>query len=82
VDYLRESPSVEIAKLLKTKTDAKILIVEPYVDSMDGFKLADTQTAVKEAGVVAMLTNHKEFLDITLGELEGKAVVDTRGVWA
>lgn len=82
VDDLRESPSVEIAKLLKTKTDAKILIVEPYVDSMDGFKLADTQTAVKEAGVVAMLTNHKEFLDITLGELEGKAVVDTRGVWA
>ncbi|MEC9292401.1 MAG: UDP-N-acetyl-D-mannosamine dehydrogenase [Pseudomonadota bacterium] len=82
VDDLRESPSVEIAHLLKQKTDAKILIVEPYVDSMDGFDVVDTQAALKEAGVVAMLTNHKEFMGITLAELDGKAIVDTRGVWA
>ena len=42
---------------------------------------ADVDAAVKAADVVVLLVNHQEFLEFHLSNLDGKAVIDTRGVW-
>ncbi|MBI1362740.1 MAG: UDP-N-acetyl-D-mannosamine dehydrogenase [Proteobacteria bacterium] len=81
VDDLRESPSVEIAHALKRATNAEIIVCEPYVDAMNGFKLATLDETLAQANILVMLTDHKPFKDITLGQLAGKQIIDTRGTF-
>jgi UDP-N-acetyl-D-mannosaminuronic acid dehydrogenase len=81
VDDLRESPSVEIAHALKRATNAEIIVCEPYVTHMDGFTLATLDETLQKANILVMLTDHKPFRAITLGQLAGKQVIDTRGTF-
>ena len=43
--------------------------------------LAEVSYAVHEADVVLLLVDHHAFKHLTLGDLDGKKVIDTRGIW-
>jgi len=90
IDDLRESPAVVIAKTLSTKTDLRILIVEPYIDELpiqlqgyDHVRLVSYDEGLREANVVVLLVDHEVFLRKPDSQvLEGKKIIDTRGIWS
>ena len=88
IDDLRESPAIEIVKHLSEKKLGTLLIVEPNIDSLPidlerspDIKLLDAKAAIRAADIVLMLVNHREFYQIDRALLNGKKVLDTRGVW-
>jgi UDP-N-acetyl-D-mannosaminuronic acid dehydrogenase len=89
VDDLRESPALTIVKKLVEKQVGQILAVEPNIKKLPrelaahtALQLVDLETALHEADVIALLTDHKEFNDIDSLRLKGKLVIDTRGLWS
>lgn len=87
VDDLRESPAVDIVHHLAGEKLGRVLAVEPHVKALPaaltsaGIELTDLDSAVAQADVVVLLVNHREFVQFNRRKLEGKAVIDTRGVW-
>jgi UDP-N-acetyl-D-mannosaminuronic acid dehydrogenase len=89
VGDLRQSPAVDVAaRVAAALPDVKILAVEPHATALPdplgdrgNVVLADAASAVADASVIALLTDHRCFRDITPGQLDGKVVVDTRGMW-
>jgi UDP-N-acetyl-D-mannosaminuronic acid dehydrogenase len=90
VDDFRESPSLQIAETIASWNSCEMLISEPYAEALPcslsgqgGVLLVnDAHEAIRDAHIVVMLVNHRQFGEISRGELEGKAVIDTRGVWS
>lgn len=89
IDDLRESPSLEIVKRLGADNpELDIRVVEPNVDELpavlsniSNLTKQDTKEAIAAADVVLLLVNHKEFVNLDQSVLEGKTVVDTKGIW-
>lgn len=88
IDDLRESPSLEIASHLAHEIEGEILVVEPYVDALPttlkkyrNVEFRDADSAIAEADVVVLLVNHEPFGSVDRKLLEGKCVIDTRGMW-
>lgn len=87
VDDLRGSPAITVTKGLAEKLPGvKILAAEPYVDalpaslaSLTNVQLTPFDEAVAAADTVLLLVDHEKFRAITPAQLDGKAVVDTRG---
>ncbi|MFM7742989.1 MAG: UDP-N-acetyl-D-mannosamine dehydrogenase [Verrucomicrobiota bacterium] len=84
IDDLRESPSVEIAGLL-ADAGLKVLAVEPHVaalpKSLQGrAELVPLDAALARASVVVLLVDHRAFAGLTLAQLKGKKLIDTRGM--
>jgi UDP-N-acetyl-D-mannosaminuronic acid dehydrogenase len=90
VGDLRGSPAVAIAaQVAQALPEVKVLAVEPHasalpeqLDALGNVVLADTQHAVAEADVIALLTDHSCFRSVRRSQLAGKVVYDTRGLWA
>jgi len=67
IDDLRESPSLELLDALLNDGFTNIKVVEPNIDALpaayDGrpVRLVDLNMALREARVVAVLVDHKEF---------------------
>ncbi len=92
VDDLRESPAVEIVEYLATelhltRPDVRLLVVEPFVKELpkelaglNAVTKVDVEEAL-QADAIVMLVDHKSFRAIPAARVEGKIVVDTRGVW-
>jgi UDP-N-acetyl-D-mannosaminuronic acid dehydrogenase len=87
IDDLRESPSVEIVQHLKEMKIAELYVVEPYIAILpinlegENVYLMKAQEAVIKADIVLLLVNHQAFKDVSIGELAGKVIIDTRGMW-
>ena len=89
IDDLRESPSLEIVKRLGVDNpELDIRVVEPNVDELpavlsniSNLTKQDTKEAITAADVVLLLVNHKEFVNLDQSVLEGKTVIDTKGIW-
>ena len=84
VDDLRESPAVEIAAHL-ADAGLKVLAVEPHVTvlprSLQGrAELVSLADALARASVIVLLVDHRAFAGLTLAQLAGKKLIDTRGV--
>ena len=84
VDDLRESPAVEIAAHL-ADAGLKILAVEPHVTALPKAlqgraELVSLADALARASVVVLLVDHRAFASLTLEQLKGKKLIDTRGV--
>ena len=63
-------------------------MVEPNIESLpdrlsayENIELADLTTAIESADVVVLLVDHREFVGADQNLLDGKSVIDTRGVW-
>ncbi|MGV0361494.1 UDP-N-acetyl-D-mannosamine dehydrogenase [Corynebacterium minutissimum] len=89
IDDLRESPSLEIVKRLGVDNpELDIRVVEPNVDELppvleniSNLTKQDAEEAIAAADVVLLLVNHKEFIALDTSKLEGKTVIDTKGIW-
>lgn len=90
VDDLRESPALEIVEHLAATGSCDLLVCEPNIEKLPGSlagrdnvaMLEDAASAVAQADVVLLLVNHRPFTAIGKPALAGKAVIDTRGLWA
>jgi UDP-N-acetyl-D-mannosaminuronic acid dehydrogenase len=88
IDDLRESPAIEIAKMIAQRVPETVLnVVEPHVvqlpeqlRQLDNVKLTDLSIGLKSSGVVVLLVDHDDFRAAELMDLEGKSVIDTRGI--
>lgn len=89
IDDLRESPSLDIVKRLSEENpELAIRVVEPNVQELPAklsgianLKKEDLREAILAADVVLLLVNHKEFIALDRSTLEGKIVIDTKGIW-
>jgi len=71
IDDLRESPALDITKLLSDEANFNILAVEPNIEELPkvlnnrkNVKLVSLENAVIEADVIVVLVKHKEFLNL------------------
>jgi UDP-N-acetyl-D-mannosaminuronic acid dehydrogenase len=86
IDDLRESPALEIVKALARMGVGKILAVEPNISQLPGslseaIELVSISKALGESNVCVLLVDHTEFKSMTKSDLEGKYIVDTKGIW-
>lgn len=87
IDDLRESPSFEIVHRLMELNIGEIYVVEPNINELpmglasDKVFFSDANDAVGEANIILLLVNHHTFKNIGIETLEGKVVIDTRGLW-
>lgn len=89
VDDLRESPALSVTRELAAQLpEAKVLAVEPNIteppEALNGapnIAFVDYRTAIAAADVVVLLVDHREFKALDRNLLDGKRVVDTRGIW-
>ena len=84
VDDLRESPAVEIASHLAA-AGLKVLAVEPHVTALPKAlqgraELVSLADALARASVIVLLVDHRAFAGLTLEQLKGKKLIDTRGM--
>lgn len=86
IDDLRESPAVAIAAALAEHV-RNLNVVEPHIAELPaalaeaGVRLADLDSALSDADVVILLTDHQVFRTLDAQRLAGKIVFDTRGIW-
>ncbi|MGP5345002.1 UDP-N-acetyl-D-mannosamine dehydrogenase [Corynebacterium casei] len=89
IDDLRESPALNIAvDIAEELEDIQFLVAEPNIDELpkrlkefENAELMDYAVAVDEAEIVLLLVDHKEFKALDKAKLEGKKLVDTKGLW-
>jgi UDP-N-acetyl-D-mannosaminuronic acid dehydrogenase len=87
VDDLRESPAIEVAKLL-SEAGAIINAYEPYKTDTDitGLRMAPTlEQAIRDVDVLLLLVNHRAFMELNpmnLKELTpARIAIDAVGGW-
>lgn len=86
IDDFRESPALDIALSLARTRGQRILIAEPFADTLPsgfagtGAKLTELEDALDRAEIVIVLVDHTAFKHITADRLKGKLVYDTRGM--
>jgi len=88
IDDLRESPSLDIVKHLADMNIGELFVAEPYIEqlpkSLEGYEhlhFMNAEEAVLAADIIVVLVNHEPFLAINHNLLQGKHIIDTRGVW-
>ncbi|WP_256829352.1 UDP-N-acetyl-D-mannosamine dehydrogenase, partial [Ornithinimicrobium faecis] len=89
IDDMRESPALDITRLLaEALPQGKVLAVEPNVTELPAklaghtnLVLTPVHDAITAADVVVLLVDHKEFKAMDTTTLDGKHVIDTRGIW-
>ena len=83
VDDLRESPALDIAVHLAAE-GYRVLAVEPHITTLPAAlagraELVDLPAALARADAIVLLVDHRAFGSLTLADLAGKALIDTRG---
>lgn len=87
IDDLRESPSLHIVEKLVTAPLAdKLLVVEPFIEQLPAqlahkSVLVSLEEAVEQADIVVLLVDHDLFKSLDRSALQGKKLIDTRGIW-
>jgi UDP-N-acetyl-D-mannosaminuronic acid dehydrogenase len=88
IDDLRESPALAIVRELAWESVGPILAVEPHIsslpaslDSLGSVQLVELDVAVDKADILVVLVDHQAFKLIDSSKLQGKTVIDTRGIW-
>lgn len=87
IDDLRESPSLHIVeKLVAVSLADKLLVVEPFIEQLPAelahkSVLVSLEEAVEQADIVVLLVDHDPFKSLDRSALQGKKLIDTRGIW-
>jgi UDP-N-acetyl-D-mannosaminuronic acid dehydrogenase len=87
VDDLRGSPAKQVVNGLSEVGFKRLVVVEPNVKCLSDASLAPHVTllsldeALDGADMCVLLVDHTEFRAISSDLLDGKLIVDTRGVW-
>lgn len=88
IDDFRESPAMEITAAIAGAGAGRVLVVEPHVKELPkalaklpNVIFAAAEDAVRQADIVVLLVNHRQFSGIDRALLRDKVVIDTRGFW-
>jgi UDP-N-acetyl-D-mannosaminuronic acid dehydrogenase len=86
IDDLRESPALDICTMIAGLGEFEVIAAEPNITELpkilaENVELLSAAEAIRRADVVVLLVDHRPFQDIDRKLLEGKEVVDTRGLW-
>lgn len=87
IDDMRESPAVEVVRLLSGLPDIKLVAAEPHAHALPrelqnrGIIFTDALSAIDQADIVVLLVDHRQFNLIDAQALRDKKLVDTRGLW-
>jgi UDP-N-acetyl-D-mannosaminuronic acid dehydrogenase len=87
IDDLRESPALDITKMLAQKNIAKVLVVEPNITHLPesltalGVELVSLEGALEQCNTLAVLVDHKPFKAIAPELVAKKVIVDSRGIF-
>jgi UDP-N-acetyl-D-mannosaminuronic acid dehydrogenase len=87
IDDLRESPAVEVVKLLAEVPNIKVVAAEPHTHALPhelenlGIEFTDALSAIDKADIVVLLVDHRQFGLIDPEALKDKQLIDTRGLW-
>ncbi len=87
IDDLRESPALKIVAHLSQTTAFRLLIVEPYIQTLPAsltsntVELCSLDHALFEADIIVLLVEHQAFRDVDQRLLQDKLVIDTKGIW-
>ena len=87
IDDLRESPAVEVVRLLSEVPNLRIIAAEPHTHGLPhelegkGIQFTDALSAIDRADIVVLLVDHRQFSLIDPEALADKKLVDTRGLW-
>ena len=89
IDDLRESPALEITRLLATQHPGPVLAVEPNIkkcpkelkELLDKVRLVPPEAALKRAQIAALLVAHRAFSEMPMAAWENVHVVDVCGVF-
>lgn len=81
IDDIRESPAIEIFKMLDKNPRLNVSVCDPHVKGF-GEKLIDLQGALKDSDCILLVVNHKEFMSLNPSEIaqlvKNKVIIDTR----
>ncbi|RED49882.1 UDP-N-acetyl-D-mannosamine dehydrogenase [Aestuariispira insulae] len=84
IDDLRESPALDIVKLLSSKLDGEVIAVEPNISKLPAslenagnISLMDSGDALDQADIAVFLVAHRQFKDIAPAALDSKVVIRT-----
>jgi UDP-N-acetyl-D-mannosaminuronic acid dehydrogenase len=85
IDDLRESPALEITKVLAEKGLGRIIAVEPNIDTLPAalsgqVELMDLEEACALADIIVILVDHRQFLQVDWSGIDRSVIVDTKGV--
>ena len=86
IDDLRESPALHITEVITQLHHGQVIVVEPNIkelpDSLSNKAyLGDIKTALKEADIVLILVDHKEFRCMEYTAKSNQLLIDTKGIW-
>ncbi len=87
IDDFRESPSLQIVeKLAEILSIERLLVVEPYIEHLptvleNKCELTSLEDAVRQANIIVLLVDHDSFMSVDRNKLNGKKLIDTRGLW-
>ncbi|MEN5018657.1 UDP-N-acetyl-D-mannosamine dehydrogenase [Erwinia sp. Eh17-17] len=86
IDDLRESPAVQVTRMIADWHQGTTLVVEPNVQQLPvklqaSVTLVPLQEALQQADVLVMLVDHRQFKAIEPAAVSQPWIVDTKGVW-
>jgi len=83
IDDLRESPALDITKILANQSTYEILAVEPNIEILpdvleknNNVTLVSLSDAIQQANVVVILVKHKEFIGLNLSDINNAIMLD------
>lgn len=88
VSDLRESPALEITKVIAEQNFGRLFIAEPFITSLpkslakfENLQLVGLEEALQKADIIILLVDHHAFREVDRSLLQKKIVIDTRGIW-
>lgn len=81
IDDIRESPSIEIAEMVRKNPNMNLAIYDPHVKSFS-YNLLNFDEAIKDSDCILLTVNHSAFDSINPAEVaklvRNKIIIDTR----
>ena len=87
IDDLRESPALQIVRVLAKRYEDKVAVVEPHLlrlpDDLTGVRpeLLTVGEAIAHAHILVLLVDHAEFKNLKPEFTSKQVLIDTRGIW-
>lgn len=86
IDDVRESPALEISRLLATRHNGAVAVIEPNLRlsemEAEGWMIPmELDEAISWAHILVLLVDHAEFRRIRPALGKGQKLIDTRGIW-
>lgn len=88
IDDLRESPALDIVKILADEKVGEILAVEPNISFLPsdlkdaGVSLVSLDVAMEKCNIVVVLVDHRQFKLLDMSDIASKVLIDTRGLFS